>query len=278
MNKLIIIIFNFLQGTLIILVTHIICYYFWKTRYYWLAKLHQKKDNMAVKKLLSLGKLATAGMLYFFQPQSKTIYMYMFIYLYLHIEVFQIVKPSFSMLQAHKSVAAFSSIPLRLQQTLALSSHKQKISFYDVISTYFTASQASLKNQLLEAIYNDDVLMLSDALTKAETGKGGESKPDYVNKIVLSMAKVRVDQLFKPHLKVSYRKVPAICACAYRQDHLSPCQNLSSTLHAHRTICTLGIYVGPVSIYLEPNIHLQSAKLLLHQGVELFFACSNQGK
>ena len=55
-----------------------------------------------------------------------------------------------------------------------------------------------------------------------------------------------------------YRKVPAICACAYRQDHLSPCQNLSSTLHAHRTICTLGIYVGPVSIYLEPNIHLQS--------------------
>ena len=66
MNKLIIIIFNFLQGTLIILVTHIICYYFWKTRYYWLAKLHQKKDNMAVKKLLSLGKLATAGMLNFF--------------------------------------------------------------------------------------------------------------------------------------------------------------------------------------------------------------------
>ena len=66
MNKLIIIISNFLQGTLIILVTHIICYYFWKTRYYWLAKLHQKKDNMAVKKLLSLGKLATAGMLYFF--------------------------------------------------------------------------------------------------------------------------------------------------------------------------------------------------------------------
>lgn len=54
----------------------------------------------------------------------------------------------------------------------------------------FLASQASLKNQLLEAIYNDDTLMLTDALAKAEESKGDDLKRNDVSKLMLSMAKV----------------------------------------------------------------------------------------
>ncbi|XP_067937037.1 uncharacterized protein [Watersipora subatra] len=84
--------YSVLAGTLLVLFAHVIGYYFWKTRFYWLAKLH-REENLAIKKLLSFGNLA-------------------FIYI--------------------------------------------------------TASQASLKNNLLEAIYNDDTYLLSEVLAKTE--------------------------------------------------------------------------------------------------------------
>ena len=49
-----------LQGTLLVLIAHVICYYFWKTRFYWLAKLH-RKDNKAIRKLLSFSKIDRMG-------------------------------------------------------------------------------------------------------------------------------------------------------------------------------------------------------------------------
>ena len=43
------------------------------------------------------------------------------------------------------------------------------------MNTFLLASQASLKNQLLEAIYTDNTYMLSEVLAKTETSKGVSS-------------------------------------------------------------------------------------------------------
>ena len=61
-----------LQGTLLVLIAHVICYYFWKTRFYWLAKLH-RKDNKAIRKLLSFSKIDRMGMCGLF-INSSTVY------------------------------------------------------------------------------------------------------------------------------------------------------------------------------------------------------------